>query len=71
MRLEGFGGLDGDVGVVDCVAVGIDDDVGIPRVVNGDDCEALAGDGGGEDVVVEARDAVAGGEEKDGAVAAI
>ena len=54
--------------IEDCVAVGIGDDVRVLEVVDGDDCEALAGDGGGEDAVIEARDAVARGEEQDWAV---
>ena len=39
-----------------------------PGLIDGDDYEALAGDGGGEDIVIEARDAVARGEEQDGNV---
>lgn len=60
------GGAVEDGGVVEHgVAVGVDEDVGVEGMVDGDDGEALAGDGGGEDVVVEAGDAVAGGEEQD------
>ena len=73
----GVGGAEGDlrhhglcalcsVVVVDGVAGGIGDDVCVPGVVDGDDCEALAGDGGGEDVVIEAGDAIARGEKEDG-----
>jgi hypothetical protein len=32
-------------------------------MIDGDDYETLAGDGGGEDIVIEARDAVARGEQ--------
>lgn len=67
MRRHGGEGLRGVV-VVDGVAGGVGDYVGVAGVVDGEDCEALAGDGGGEDAVEEAGNAVAGGEEEDGGV---
>ena len=53
---------------MDCVAIGIGNDVSVLGVIDSDDYEALAGDGGGKDIIIEARDAVARGEEQDGAV---
>ena len=61
-----YGDRLGGVGVVDCAAIGIRDDVRVAGTVDCYDHESFAGDAGGQDTIIQARNRVPRLEEQNG-----